>query len=211
MYPLAIIYRMLQGTYPGNTPELWLQVDHASLSPRMKRVRADATKLASLYPVFFTIVNEGSTKERSGGDYLRITGLSHKPSLIHLADELGTDQLQHGGASRMGHAASELLASVLVKGEVFGDYGSYYTQDQADVLHLLTCGIDWSRYAGVTSERWREWGGTFAEDDYLDKLEARLTCRCDEGVEVLFGLTPPSLGRLMVVLSADQLDKLWEK
>lgn len=199
--PLIMFYRMR--TYSPSSGGLFLGYDGG----RERTARLEAFKsYAEARPDLFAIVTEGRHKET----HLMVDDRVLMPSLGELAAELAIDwdrSLPEKEAT--GPATLELAATLLVKGEQQGSYGNWFWAEEADTVHLFACGADWSQFMGVTSERWTEWGGTFGEDTYEDRLEAALTCRCDEEVEVKFGLEPPSIAKLIVTLSSGQLEQLF--
>jgi hypothetical protein len=105
----------------------------------------------------------------------------------------------------------ELLAAVIARGEVHGRYGITYWGDECDTLHVLTCGFDWSSYRGVHESNWNNFTDTFDETgSNVKRLTASMRCRCDEHVEVWFGIEPPSLASLFAALSSGTLERLFE-
>lgn len=210
MYPLLLLYRMIKGSY-GRDVELHL--GHEAW-PAHRNVIAEGRKLAEVAPMLFEVVHDEGSKGprwRTEGLYLKAKpGIGEtKPSLSNLAGELANDR-RLSGPGEVKLSDMELTAAVLAQGMVYGQYGSTYTNFAEDVLHLFVCGIDWTKFVGVTSEIWSEFDGTDCESSESTKLDATLTCRCDREVTHSFGIEPPSLAKLIVTLSAGQLEEIFE-
>jgi hypothetical protein len=73
-------------------------------------------------------------------------------------------------------SVNELTAYILLKGKVFGQYGSYAWQDE--LIHTLLCGIDWDKSSEPQNDTWSEFAGTFADDDRVTMTEVQLYCLC---------------------------------
>lgn len=193
--PLALAYRLRT-----SKPDAYgMFLGHDVTGGHMKEVPlADGRRLAKARPDLFQVISEGRHKET----HLVIAD-GPKPSLAELVEEL-----ERSGANRS-TAQLELVAAVLARGDMPGTYGNTYWSDEDAALHLFSCGPKWDRFGGVTSERWSEWHGTFAEDTDEDRLEVSFDCRCGEEFQVRFGLEPPSLAQLFVSLEAGVIEKLF--
>jgi predicted heme/steroid binding protein len=73
-------------------------------------------------------------------------------------------------------SVNELTAYILLKGKVYGTYGSYPWQDE--LIHTLLCGIDWSKSSEPQNDTWSEFAGTFAENERESMTEVQLYCLC---------------------------------
>jgi hypothetical protein len=131
-----------------------------------------------------------------------------KPSLEDLAVELHLDAVAEG--SQRPCSDMELLAAVISRGDVHGSYGNTYWGRESETLHLLTCGIDWSRFRGVRDTSWSTFTGTFDDDRRTKVLSAEVICRCEDEEEVRFGLEPPSIATLLAALSSNTLEKIFD-
>lgn len=150
-----------------------------------------------------------STKHDRGSVVLRVKSGVERPSLSALSISLQEDAFRHGRDEAS--SSYELLAAVLARGECEDYYGSQYWDSRGEAVHLLLCGIDWSRYRGVRDAQWSSFDGTFAESDRKQTMiEAQLQCRCDEELQVRFGLEPPSTASLFAALSTETLGRLFE-
>lgn len=163
----------------------------------------DSSAFLAEHPNRFVVTKNGHYS------VLEVTKNYPTPTLADLAHELMVDESRYSGSSDRKLSDYELLATVMAKGKTYSFYGSLINLDD-DMIHLFRCGIRWERYSGVTDERWCQFTDTFNEPDYDTVLEAELTCRCDEELTVRFGLEPPSLSRLFVMLSAAALEELWD-
>lgn len=206
-----LLYRVRK--YAPDQGGIFLGYDMPGMSYRNReRILVDAQKVAEADPENFVLVQD--THSMTLGVDLE----APKPSLATLAANIESDMAlspQLKGDATV--SSRELIAAVVAKGDTPGGYGNHYwATDARDVLHLAACGADWTKFRGVVSERWREWHGTFAEDTYDDKLEVALSCRCGEfggedwdGNTIRFGLAMPSIAKLIVTLSAGQLEMLF--
>lgn len=201
MLPLILAYR-LRHYAPNSDGSIFLGVDTPEYSNVKPKALKDAERLAAAHPNLFQVVREGPRDS----EVCLMVAPGEKPTLYEMASELVDSGLLRSAAQM------ELITAVLARGDMPGTYGnSYWGGEVFDVLHLVVCGPDWSKFEGVTSERWREWGGTFHEDTYEDRLEVALKCRCDElFYPVQFGLRPPSLAKLFVSLEAGSVEKLFD-
>lgn len=171
-------------------------------SPTMKQLRKDVPKLLAEMPNAFRLV----TSDRKEDKYSpRLAILSDSlPSMRAVAEDLRLDYPRDDRPL----STFEMLATVLMVGDPWGAYGSYYSSDEYDQLHLMVCGIDWDKFTGVHMSSWSEWGGTFGEDEYSNRLTAEVECRCGS-VDMKFGMEPPSVADLFVHMSADTIEKLY--
>jgi hypothetical protein len=134
----------------------------------------------------------------------------NKPALNALAAELIYDAASHK-YPRLRLSDFELLAATIAKGYIRSYYGNSYWGSEYSTLHLLLCGIDWTKYAGVDTNTWTNFAGTFAEDDSRSEvLSTHLTCRCEERVDVEFGMDLPSIADMIKALGAGELERLFE-
>lgn len=164
-----------------------------------RRMVGDGEQLVETYPELFRI------DRRRGWSPALVPLTEERPRLRDLRDELWSD-----GGSASGVAQLELVAAVMAKGDVYSYYGNHAAFDSPDVLHVIACGINWVKFAGVTSERWTNFDGTENPGSDEDVLEAEVECSCRQEIGVKFGLEPPSLTRLFLHLSQEQLDKILE-
>lgn len=149
-----------------------------------------------------------SLEKKYGSYVLRSLNVDWLPTLTELAEELQSD-MQSFGTGRK-YSDCELLAVVMSRGVINDSYGDTYWGRTTDTLHLLTCGIDWSRFYGVRDTSWNSFDGTFSEGRNTRVLGANLRCRCDDEIEVYFGIEPPSVATLFAALSTDTLEKIFE-
>lgn len=73
-------------------------------------------------------------------------------------------------------SVNELTAYILLKGKVYGTYGSYTWQDE--LIHTLLCGIDWKKSSEPQDETWSEFAGTFCDNEQERMTEVQLYCLC---------------------------------
>jgi hypothetical protein len=203
-YPLIMFYRLRR--YSPNTNGIFAGYELDADSVWRKRRLASLESYVAARPDLFQMVSQRRGTEVS----MIVDTEAPLPTLAELATELSDEAASYSlvGISS-GVATMELLATCLVKGNQEGSYGNSYWSNEAETIHLLSCGFDWTKFRGVNLGRWAEWNGTFAEDSNVDVLEARMVCRCDDEEEVAFGMELPSLADLIVTLSAGQLEKLF--
>jgi hypothetical protein len=133
-----------------------------------------------------------------------------KPVLSVLTSELIYDAASHK-YPKLRLSDFELLAATIAKGNVRSYYGNTYWGSEYNTLHLLLCGIDWTKYSGVDTNTWTNFAGTFAESDpSSEMLSTHLTCCCDERVDVEFGMDLPSIADMIKALGAGELERLFE-
>lgn len=211
MYPLMLRYRLGTIDYMGHSyVELGFYfAPNRHQTDADRRLVADIERLHEEYPEFEAEARATRGPERFYG-HLCYNRAAPKASLRVLAGELQQDAQRRFNDKRP-ESDFELLSAVIAKGAVYDFYGSSPSRSVFEQLHLLTCGIDWSRFGGVSDETWEQFAGTFASQTHdTTRLTASLQCSCDEQVRVQFGLEPPSVTQLFVVLSAGQLERLWE-
>lgn len=155
-----------------------------------------------------------SLQRRHGGWYYL-----HVPKRMPSVRTMAAELMQDPGSPR--DMTLDLTALLLSRGVSQSRWGgTYFNPLDEDVLHLLTCGIDWSRYTAPGAAKWAEMKDTFDEgDSYLDVLGTTLYCRCPRdgnrtyaarwlyGVQL--GFEMPSIAELIVALSSDQLERLF--
>lgn len=203
MYPKMLLYRLMSSHETGSRG-LYLG---GLMSPRGYQVRHAAAfrknveDLVAAHPDSFSVLQDS-------GFYLVFDGAAPRPTLPELVEELTMD----AAAFDVDKPTSdfELLAAVMAKGPEYNLYGNGVWRAGFDALHLLVCGIDWASYEGVSLAQWSNFAGTFVENVARDVLEAEVSCRCDVGVEVEFGIEPPSVARVIVSLSAGQLEEIFD-
>lgn len=150
------------------------------------------------------------TNDRSDGPCLRwdpeaIT----RPDLHSLSLELRFDAVAEGRDPKR-CKDTDLIATVMAKGDIWDNYGPTYWGDEHNTLHLLVCGIDWSRFTGVYSATWSTFEDTYSPDCKTDVLSVDVTCRCDEAVNVRFGVQPPSLAQMFIAMSSNALEEVFD-
>jgi hypothetical protein len=174
--------------------------------------RPDGTQLADRVVLAQRFVDASPTVfaiTRTPGEVHMIFDAKYKPSLRRLAIELVNDATEQGSAERP-YSDYELLATVIALGDVLGSYGSSYWSQTNDIVHLLACGIDWSKFRDVSDDTWSVWAGTFAEPDNTPVIGTALHCRCGDVYGLQFGLQPPSLTQLFRALGDGGLQKIYE-
>lgn len=205
MYTQMLTYRLMSD-HSARHGEFYLGSSLLEGQQRFPEGRRTKAAVDALLRQGFGLKDGKDCIPKEYGHFLLFDTSTGRPLLSQLAGELWAD---FNGASRA-NSDFDLLAAVMAKGAEHSFYGndSGVTFDQ---LHLFVCGIDWSAFEGVTSERWYNFAGTFAEEqDKADVMEARVMCRCPDRVTLKFGLEMPSIAKVFVSLSADQLEELFD-
>lgn len=73
-------------------------------------------------------------------------------------------------------SVNELTAYILLKGNVYGTYGSYVWPNE--LIHTLLCGIDWEKSTEPQNDTWSEFAGTFVDNEQESMTEVQLYCLC---------------------------------
>lgn len=68
--------------------------------------------------------------------------------------------------------------------------------------HVLSCGVDLAKSSVVQETDWTRWGGSFADDEFIQGLKVEVTCRCGQQQRRGFRLERTSTAELINGLMA---------